>query len=105
MFFDLSWEEQIEKNEESIRQLESARKELSNKMQEFYASFAISPEEIYAYLSKSENFSKGEWALIQALYDESEKELKKKIDSIPNRNALKKKYASLNIGQHWIHVR
>ena len=98
-------EEQLKTNEKKIRELAIRLESLDKDTHSFLQELEVTPEQLTSFVSRKENFTEDNWESLQ----QQKKKLDEKLDiEIKNiRDPLKSKKAlqSLNIAQHWLHVR
>ncbi len=105
MFFQKSCEQQAQKNDLDIKELELKIEGLDLKTEELFTSLNVTPEQISAYLDNKENFTEENWAEISKQKKDYELKHERDMKQIRNPTKMKRAYASLNVQRHWLHVK
>lgn len=105
MLFGDKLEEQVTNNEKKIRELSIRHEKLDLDVSNFLKELEVTPEQLSAFITKKENFTEDNWEELQNQKKKLDEKLDLELKNVRNPLKSKKALASLNIRQHWLHVK
>jgi hypothetical protein len=105
MFFQDKAEEKLSINERKLKELAARQEKLDDEVAHFLSELEVTPEQLSTFLANQDNFTEENWKELQHRKKMLDEKLDLELKNIRNPLSVKKALASLNVGQHWLHVR
>lgn len=98
-------ENNMQKNANSVHELEMRVEMLNNQVQELLAELSVSPEQLTTFVKNKDNFTEENWNTLLKQQQELDEKLKRELSNIRNPLKTKKAFAERRVEQHWLFVR
>jgi hypothetical protein len=93
------------KNEALLRELMHRSKELEAVEEKLFQELNVTPEQISAFIEKSDNFTPDNWNQIQEQKKQLNEKLERDLKNIKNPLKTKKSYQNRIVDNRWLYVK
>lgn len=105
MFFKQQEEQEIEKLDRRIQELEIQNESLNSEVTQLLGELSLTPEQIHAFVTNPSNFSPENWEEMEKHRNALDAKLKRDLDQIRNPLKAKAAYKGRQIPPTWLFVR